>query len=76
MFKELRERTGYTTDYVAKKLGIKKTTLYKYEGGHSIPSTSILLKMVDIYKCKYEEVVDAYKICKGVYDERKNKKRS
>ena len=76
MFKELRERTGYSTEYVSKQLGIKRTTLYKYEGCNSLPSASILLKMKEIYKCDYEELLSAYKVAKEVYRERQNKKRS
>lgn len=76
MFKELRKRTGYSTDYAAKQLEVKKTTLYKYEEFHSLPSTTILLKMQELYKCQYVELLDAYKFAKEVYYERKNKSRN
>jgi transcriptional regulator with XRE-family HTH domain len=76
MFKQLRERTGYTVEHVAKQIGIKKNTLYKIEEFHSIPSASILLKMKDIYNCEYEEVLNAYKFAKGVHNERKAKRRN
>lgn len=49
---------------------------YKYEQNQLLPSMNILLKMKDIYKCDYEELVNAYRMAKGVYDERKAKKRS
>lgn len=76
MLKDLRQNVGLTTDFVSKKLGIHKNTLYKYEQNQLLPSMNILLKMKDIYKCDYEELVNAYRMAKGVYDERKAKKRS
>lgn len=76
MLKGLRQNVGLTTDFVSKKLGIPKSTLYKYEQNQLLPSMNILLKMKDIYKCDYEELVNAYRMAKGVYDERKAKKRS
>lgn len=74
MFKELRKKNGYNTDFVAKELSIKKATLYKIEEYHSLPSIKILLKMQEVYKCSYEEVVNAYAIAKGVHNERRIKK--
>lgn len=75
MLKDLRQNVGLTTDFVSKKLGIPKSTLYKYEQNQLLPSMNILLKMKDIYKCDYEELVNAYRMAKGVYDERKAKKK-
>ena len=73
-FRDIRKRCGLTTKFVAKKLGVKITTLYKYEQHQVLPSTSILLKMNEIYKCDYSELLEAYKFAKGDYCERKAKK--
>lgn len=74
MFKDIREKKGFSTKYVSDKLNVKINTLYKYEEYYAIPSASILLKMQRIYKCTHEELLEAYKYARGIYDERKNKK--
>ena len=74
MFKTLREGAGLTTKFVATKLNIKVSTLYKIEQHISMPSAPILLEMKEIYKCTYEEIMSCYKLAKGEHDERKNKK--
>lgn len=74
MFKDIREKKGFSTKYVADKLNIKINTLYKYEEFYSMPSASILLKMQQIYKCTHEELLEAYKYARRIYDERKNKR--
>ncbi|MFT8352430.1 helix-turn-helix domain-containing protein [Clostridium saccharoperbutylacetonicum] len=74
MFKQLREKTGYTIERVAQVLDISKSALYKYEEFHLLPSPNILLKMCEVYNCSYEEIMLSYKLAKGVYDERRAKK--
>lgn len=74
MFKTLRQRSGYNTEYVADLLQINKGTLYKIEEYHLLPSVKIVLKMREIYKCPYEEIMKSYEFAKGVYDERRLKK--
>lgn len=74
MFKQLRERTGYNTNRGAQLLDVSKSTLYKYEEFHLLPSPNILLKMCEVYNCSYEEIMQSYKLAKGVYDERRTKK--
>lgn len=71
MFKELRKKTGYNTEHVAKLLDVNKATLYKFEEYHLLPSIKILLKMRDIYNVSYEEIMNAYEFAKGVNNERK-----
>lgn len=73
-FRDIRKRCGLTTKFVSKKLGVKITTLYKYEQHQVLPSASILLKMNEVYKCDYSELLEAYKFAKEVYCERKAKK--
>lgn len=74
MFKELRIKKGLTTKYASQKLGISLSTFYKMEQSQYLPSTDILLKMKNLYKCSYEEIMKSYEFARGVYDERKNKK--
>lgn len=75
-FRDIRKRCGLTTEFVSKKLGVKTTTLYKYEQHQVLPSVSILLKMNEVYKCDYSELLEAYKFAKEFYCERKAKKRN
>ena len=74
MFKELRIKKGLTTRFAAERLGISLSTFYKIEQSQHLPSLDILLKMKDLYKCTYEEIMSAYKFSRGLNDERKNKK--
>ena len=74
MFKELRKKQGLTTEFTSKKLDISISTLYKIEQYQHLPSMSILLKMKNLYKCSYEEIMKSYEFARGVYDDRKNKK--
>lgn len=76
MFRTLRERAGLTARYVADKLNIKITTLYKIERNICLPSASILVEMKELYKCTYEEIMSAYKLGRGIKIEREVKKRS
>ncbi|MGG7142452.1 helix-turn-helix transcriptional regulator [Clostridium nigeriense] len=76
MFRTLRERAGLTKKYVADELDIKITTLYKIEQNICLPSASILLKMKELYKCTYEEIMICYKLGKEIKDEREIKKRN
>ncbi|MBS4958835.1 MAG: helix-turn-helix transcriptional regulator [Clostridium sp.] len=76
MFRTLRERAGLTTKYVAAKLNIKVTTLYKIEQHICLPSASILLEMKELYKCTYEEIMSCYKIGKEIKNERETRKRA
>lgn len=64
MFKTLREKAGFTTEYVARKLEISLSTLYKYEQSQLLPSAKILLKMQGLYKCSPEKIFKAYEKAK------------
>ena len=48
-FRDIRKKCGLTTTFVSQKLGVKITTLYKYEQYQVLPSTSILLKMKEMW---------------------------
>ena len=75
LFRTLRQRAGLNTRYVADKLNIKITTLYKIEENICLPSASILLEMKELYKCSYEEIMSCYKMGKEIKNEREAKKR-
>ncbi|MHC1683734.1 MAG: helix-turn-helix domain-containing protein [Clostridiaceae bacterium] len=72
-FKTLRKNIGYTTECVADKLGIKVATYRKYECFNRLPGTDILTHMAEIYKCSFDEVVQAYKNAKEVQIKRYGK---
>lgn len=69
-FKELRKRTGRTTEYISKNLKIKKGTYQKYENYARLPSATILTQMPEIYKCTADEVMEAYNESKEIRNER------
>lgn len=60
-FKALREKAELSVGESSKRLGIKTKTLYKYEAAIRHPSQQVLIKMVDIYMCSTDEVMEAYK---------------
>lgn len=65
-FKELRKRTGCTTEYISGMLEIKKGTYQKYESSTRLPSAIILTRMLKVYKCTADEVMSAYNESWGV----------
>lgn len=48
-FKQLRDDAGYTQDQAAKKLGVSKVSITKYESGEVAPSIEVLTKMSELY---------------------------
>ena len=53
--KEAREEKGYTTKYVAKKLGISPRTLNKKERDNKFTMLQTAT-LCELYKVKYEEI--------------------
>lgn len=47
--REVRIRNGHTTDVLAKKCGVSKQVVSKYETGQTIPSAEVLQKIVECY---------------------------
>ena len=76
MFKKMREKKGLTVDFVAKKLGISKSALYKFEQNQLLPSANILLELRKLYGCTYEEIFSAYELARECLNERRIKKSS
>lgn len=72
-FKELRLKSGQTTENLAKRLNIKESTYRKYEYSVRLPHASILAQMHLIYKCNAEDVINAYNISREVHEERYGK---
>lgn len=57
--KKIRKNLGLKQKYVAERLGIKPTTLYKYEAGLVEPNISMLTKMADFFATSVDEIVGA-----------------
>lgn len=56
--RELREKKGFTTKYIAEQLGIKPTTLTKKERTNSFAAFNSLQigKLCELYDVKVEEL--------------------
>ena len=50
----LRESAGETQDFVAEKVGIKKTTYWSYETGRTQPDFETLIKLADHFDCSID----------------------
>lgn len=57
VLKQLREESGYSQESLAKKLGISRQTLLKYESG-GIPCVEIIKKTAQIFEVPYECLID------------------
>lgn len=73
-FKELRLKSGQTTEKIAKKLNIKESTYRKFECYVRLPRSLILTKMHLVYKCNPEDVIKAYNIAREVHEKRYGKR--
>lgn len=56
--KFLREKSHYSQDAVAKKLGISRQSYFKYESGEVTPPVETLQRLCQIYNVSYETVID------------------
>lgn len=50
-------KSGLTKREVAKKLGLRETTVGEYTRGKVIPSTQVVIKLCLILNCKYEDIL-------------------
>ena len=57
-FRTARMNSGLSQEKAAPKLGVHVTTLNKYENGHRHPSGKVMLKMVELYKCTMDQLLD------------------
>lgn len=51
-----RVNRGLTQDYVAKKLGVSRTTVIAWEKGKSTPSTLVLNALSDLYGISIDHI--------------------
>lgn len=48
--KKLREQNGYTQTYLAKRLGITRSSVNAWEMGISVPSTQYIVELAQFFK--------------------------
>ena len=56
--KKLREQSNLTQDYVAKKLGISRQTISKWETGKSSPDIGTTFRLCDLYGISIDELLN------------------
>ena len=59
--KKLREKRGYTQEYLASKMGISNTTVSMWESGKSKPGIDRLVLLSEILQCSLEEILEESK---------------
>jgi len=59
-FRTLRLNAGLTCKEIADSIGIKETTLKKYECSDRMPPNSRLIKLEEALKCSKDELMAAY----------------
>lgn len=64
-FKNLRWRSQKSIKEIADFIGVSESTYRKYECLNRVPTIPIVLKMVDIYDCSPQEILEA---CKNYYE--------
>lgn len=53
---------GLQVDEAIEKLKISKSTLYKLEQGHAVPSAKLIARMARLYKCTTDEIFKDFNI--------------
>ena len=56
MFKKLRLKRGLTQEAIAKKIGVTREAVSRWEAGVSSPITELLPKLSKLLKCKIDEL--------------------
>jgi len=59
-FRTLRLNAGLTCKEIANSVGVKETTLRKYECSDRMPPNSRLIKLEEALKCSKDELMAAY----------------
>ena len=54
----VRERKGYTQDFVAKSIGISRNAYSALERGESLPSLPVAYKLSYFFKCNLRYLFD------------------
>lgn len=57
MFQKLREKTNMKQEELARRLGIDRSTVAKWETGKSKPRADMLPKIADILGCTVDELL-------------------
>ena len=55
--KAIRVMRGYTQEEAAKLIGISVDTLSNYERGKSFPDVPIIIKIEEVYKVGYNDLI-------------------
>lgn len=71
-FKDLRINARLSEEELARKLGVKKTTIKKYEASHRVPSDKKIKLLKSILNCSDEEFNEAYMNHKMIRIKKKN----
>jgi len=59
-FRTLRLKSGLTCEQIANSIGVKETTLKKYECSDRMPPNSRLIKLEEALGCSKDELMAAY----------------
>lgn len=54
--KEFRKKEKLTQEQLAKKLGISKMSMRRYENGERMPSVDVLIRLANIFKVKITDI--------------------
>lgn len=52
-----RANKDFTLDEAAKRIGVTKNTLWKWENGKAKPGIEYINKMLDTYGLRYEDII-------------------
>lgn len=75
MFKELRNKKGFTQVELAEKLDVLQSTISNWETGTSKPDILTAAKIAEIFDCSVEEVVKCFVQDKQIKKRKKVNKR-
>ncbi len=54
--RELRERTGYTQEYVAQCIGVARCSITQWELGNKYPTVDKLPKLAALFHCSIDDL--------------------
>lgn len=54
--RELREAAGYTQEYVARLVGVKRCTVTQWEIGNKMPMADRLPKLAALFHCSIDDL--------------------
>ena len=57
VYRNMRKKQNLTQEELAKKLGVERSTVAKWETEKSIPRVDALLKMSSIFGCTMDELL-------------------